>query len=129
MPKFTILRIGYRQLEIEADTLADALAEAPSRSFGSEFDYDYVDDGTLPNDLMAVNVYKTITSGVSYYKQTKAVGSLQRVKQTGMMSCGSGDDHTLSHDEWDLVKSHDPADGDLTLPAGPLATRRQRRGS
>ena len=43
MPRFVIARVGTRILEIEADDLASALAEAPNREFGSEVDYQYVD--------------------------------------------------------------------------------------
>ena len=73
------------------------------------------------------NVYKTITKGVSCgYETTEAVGELQHVLRTGIMACGSGDDHVLSMDEVNLVKNHDTA-GDLTLPDGKLGRTRTRR--
>ena len=66
------------------------------------------------------NVYKHITKGASYYGQTEAVGNFFDVKKHGFMSCGSGDDHKLTSKERKLVENHDPANGDLELPAGPL---------
>ncbi len=38
---FTIVRVGYRVLEIEAESLEDALDKAPDMDFGSERGYDY----------------------------------------------------------------------------------------
>ena len=69
------------------------------------------------------NVYKEIIRGASYYKQTQAAGDLEFVKKHGFMCCGSGDDHRLTAEERKLVEEHDPADGDLELPAGPLNSR------
>ena len=70
------------------------------------------------------SVYKHITEGASLYGQTEAVGDIAHVKRTGIMPCGSGDDHVLSRDEMVKVKNHDSAD-DLTLPEGPLGRKRK----
>ena len=69
------------------------------------------------------NVYKSVNGGVSYYGATQAAGDLEFVKKHGFMCCGSGDDHRLTAKERALVDEHDPADGDLELPAGPLNQR------
>lgn len=66
------------------------------------------------------NVYKSITSGASLYGTTEAVGELELVKKYGFMPCGSGDDYRLTKKEKELVDQHDPKDGDLELPEGPL---------
>ena len=74
-------------------------------------------------------VYKKITGGLSCgYEWTDAVGDLATVKRTGIMQCGSGDDHVLSQDEMNLVKKHDTA-ADLNLPEGKLGRIRRRRKS
>ena len=49
------------------------------------------------------NVYKKITSGASLYDQTDAVGNLDDVKRSGCLACGSGDDHTLTRTERQIV--------------------------
>lgn len=67
-----------------------------------------------------VNVYKRITSGASYYTVTDAVGTLESAKKRGFLQCGSGDDHCLTKTEMELIDNHNPKDGDLRLPEGPL---------
>ena len=69
------------------------------------------------------NVYKRFTRG-STFGPTHAVDDLERVKQSGIMPCGSGDDHTLSNEDRRLVKAHNPEDGDLDLPDGPFSQRK-----
>ena len=72
------------------------------------------------------SVSKKITKGASFYGKTDAYGDLDFVKKHGVISCGSGDDHVLSHDEWDMVKAADGSE-DIELPAGPLKTKRAKR--
>lgn len=71
-----------------------------------------------------VLVTKKITRGASFYGQTDACGNIDYVKRTGIIACGSGDDHALTAFERVLVQSHDPSKGDLELPSGPLSTCR-----
>jgi hypothetical protein len=73
-----------------------------------------------------IRVMKEITRGASLYGRTDAVGDLVRVKQLGAMPCGSGDDHVLTARDRRLVQTHNPDDGDLTLPPGPLGTATPR---
>ena len=70
-----------------------------------------------------IRVHKEITSGASF-GPTTACGELSTVKRMGQMCCGSGDDHVLNAKERKLVEDHNPADGDLTLPDGPLGRSR-----
>jgi hypothetical protein len=67
-------------------------------------------------------VTKRITRGGSF-GPTEAVGDFDRVKRTGVIPCGSGDDHTLNLRDRRLVRNHDPSTGDLVLPPGRLDTR------
>lgn len=69
-------------------------------------------------------VIKEITSGASYYSQTTAVGNLERVQKTFVLSCGSGDDYRLNAEERKMVAAHDPKEGTLNLPSGPLRRRK-----
>lgn len=68
---------------------------------------------------MAGKVYKTITQGASYYGRTEAVGDIATVLRTGIMPCGSGDDHVLLRREMNQLRNHE-GDGDVELKAGPL---------
>jgi len=70
-------------------------------------------------------VTKEITRGASF-GPTTAVADLAFVLAYGWMSCGSGDDHTLTAKERKLVQQHDPDSGDLELPSGRLNTRKPR---
>ena len=72
-------------------------------------------------------ITKQITKGASYYGQTTAVGNLETVRKCGFLQCGSGDDHTLTQKERKLVENHDPNNGDLKLPPGPLNTRTPKK--
>jgi len=65
------------------------------------------------------NVFKSITSGASYYGRTEAVGNIATVLRTGVMACGSGDDHILLKREMKLLQDH-VGDEDVELKAGPL---------
>lgn len=62
-------------------------------------------------------VTKKITSGVPMYSTTDAVGELEFVRRTGVMSCGSGDDYTLTKEERQIVEDT-PEGQDVELPAG-----------
>lgn len=73
-----------------------------------------------------VLVTKKITRGASLYGQTDAVGDLERVKATGFMPCGSGDDYVLSKADRAIVQAHQ-GDGDLELPPGPMGRQRKAR--
>jgi hypothetical protein len=68
-------------------------------------------------------IYKHVT-GRCMYGQTDAVGTFETVLESGIMSCGSGDDHTLSSEDRKLVAAHDPANGDLILPDGRYSCRK-----
>ena len=72
-------------------------------------------------------VYKEITCGASLYGHTNAIGELERARATGVMPCGNGDDYVLNREDRALVRDHDPATGDLHLPAGPMGRRRKVR--
>lgn len=80
----------------------------------------------MSNDTYRQTVYKRITKGASLYGQTDAVGDLATVKETGVMPCGSGDDHLLTIEEWKAVREHGPDEGDLELLPGPLNTRKNK---
>lgn len=64
-------------------------------------------------------VYKTITQGASFFGKTEAVGDIATVLMTGIMPCGSGDDHILLKREIQQLENHQ-GDGDLTLKSGRL---------
>lgn len=76
--------------------------------------------GFLKKKKKNFRVYKTITGGASYYGRTEAAGDAEHIKRTGMMCCGSGDDHCVTAKEMEQIENHNPAKGDLELESGPL---------
>lgn len=47
MPHFNVVRVGFREATIDADSIEEAIEKAPNQEFGSEFSHHYI-DGRLP---------------------------------------------------------------------------------
>lgn len=66
-------------------------------------------------------IFKKITSGASYYRQTEAVSRIQDAVKTGFIPCASGDDYKLSRKEKKKAISHmENSKEDLVLESGPF---------